>query len=468
MRCVLPFALFPFSTEQYCNLFHSTRIPRKDKDELEKFAPTKHMVVQRGSAFWAIDILRDNGSVVPPGEILEALEQVMKAPVSIDTPPVGVLTTMNRDKWAAARAELVKVGDNEAKMKMIDSALFALTLEDHQPEGWIDQQNTMLHGAGRNRWFDKSFHYIVLPNGRAALNFEHSWGDGVAVLRLFNEVFDYSAAMSTPNATSGKAAAPVKINLEVPSAVAATCKQAAQDFDQITHSLQTSILEVPGFTSSYIKSKGLGLDGVLQMSFQLAHYQLHGHSASTYESANQSAYKHGRTETVRSCTPESDAMCKTLVNRSASAAEKVEALQRAVDYHGTITRQALMGAGWDRHMFALKYEAQKNGLKLPAIYEDVSYKRLSEIILSTSTLSSPTINGGGFGPVGDRCYGIGYTTGTLRGVVDPKIRDLDGFACSVMAFKKHRDAGAFTDTLKSSLELLRTVIDSIPSRKSKE
>ena len=161
---------------QYTNLFHSTRIPRKDKDELQKFASTKHMVVQRGPDFWAVDILRDDGSVIPAGEILEALEMVLKAPVSSDTPPVGVLTTMNRDKWAAARAELVQVGDNAAKMKVIDSALFALTLEDHQPQGWIDQQNTMLHGAGRNRWFDKSFHYIVLPSGRAALNFEHSWG----------------------------------------------------------------------------------------------------------------------------------------------------------------------------------------------------------------------------------------------------------------------------------------------------
>lgn len=25
-------------------------------------------------------------------------------------------------------------------------------------------------------------------NGNAAINFEHSWGDGVAVLRFFNEV----------------------------------------------------------------------------------------------------------------------------------------------------------------------------------------------------------------------------------------------------------------------------------------
>ena len=57
--------------------------------------------------------------------------------------------------------------------------------------------------------------------------------DGVAVLRCFNEVYDYSAGMPTPSATSGKAVAPVKVQLEVPSSVAATCKQAGQDFDQV-------------------------------------------------------------------------------------------------------------------------------------------------------------------------------------------------------------------------------------------
>jgi carnitine O-palmitoyltransferase 2 len=195
------------------------------------------------------------------------------------------------------------------------------------------------------------------------------------------------------------------------------------------------------------------------MAFQLAHYQLHGHSAATYESANQSAYKHGRTETVRSCTPESDIMCKTFFDKSASSAAKLAALRTAVKNHGTITREALMGAGWDRHMFALKYEAQKNGLDLPAIFSDVSYQRLSEIILSTSTLSSPVINGGGFGPTGDRCYGIGYTTGVLRGVLDSSIRDQDGFACSVMAYTNHRDPHAFTDSIKSSLKMMRDVLD---------
>ena len=39
------------------------------------------------------------------------------------------------------------------------------------------------------RWFDKSFQLIVCRNSGASVNFEHAWGDGVAVLRLFNELF---------------------------------------------------------------------------------------------------------------------------------------------------------------------------------------------------------------------------------------------------------------------------------------
>jgi carnitine O-palmitoyltransferase 2 len=40
-----------------------------------------------------------------------------------------------------------------------------------------------------NRWFDKCFQLIVDAQGIATINFEHSWGDGVAVLRLMESTF---------------------------------------------------------------------------------------------------------------------------------------------------------------------------------------------------------------------------------------------------------------------------------------
>lgn len=39
------------------------------------------------------------------------------------------------------------------------------------------------------RWFDKCFQLIVDAQGMATINFEHSWGDGVAILRLMEESF---------------------------------------------------------------------------------------------------------------------------------------------------------------------------------------------------------------------------------------------------------------------------------------
>ena len=64
------------------------------------------------------------------------------------------------------------------------------------------------------------------------------------------------------------------------------------------------------------------------------------------------------------------------------------------------------GQGFDRHLFAMKYYAEKAG-KVPAFYSDPGYLKLNHIILSTSTLSSPAVVIGGFGPVTPNGYGVG-------------------------------------------------------------
>lgn len=45
-----------------------------------------------------------------------------------------------------------------------------------------------MYGFYISRWFDKSFTLIVCADGTSGLNFEHSWGDGVAVLRYFQDI----------------------------------------------------------------------------------------------------------------------------------------------------------------------------------------------------------------------------------------------------------------------------------------
>ena len=58
------------------------------------------------------------------------------------------------------------------------------------------------HALSLHARFDKSFSLIFTGDGEVALNFEHSWGDGVAILRFCNDV--HAAAISMAPTTAGQ------------------------------------------------------------------------------------------------------------------------------------------------------------------------------------------------------------------------------------------------------------------------
>ncbi len=68
----------------------------------------------------------------------------------------------------------------------------------------------------------------------------------------------------------------------------------------------------------------------------------------------------------------------------------------------------MMGKGVDRHLFALRKWCERIGTGPQAIFDDGAYGTFTDIRLSTSTLQSPALDGGGFGPVSRTSYGVGY------------------------------------------------------------
>lgn len=240
----------------------------------------------------------------------------------------------------------------------------------------MDLSTTMLSGDGRNRWFDKSVQLITCANGKAALNFEHAWGDGVAVLRFFNEIWEDAINTPLPDAAA-PAAPPRQLEWNVDTAVRATAEDAGAKMDAWLQRLAVNIEEVTDVDKTFPKRHGVSPDGFMQMAIQLAHYKcapavpapshaltrrpprLHGHSVSTYESASTAAFKHGRTETIRSATMDSAAMCRAFQDPNASRADKEAALRKAVQTHSATTKECAMGKGVDRHLFALRRFADK-------------------------------------------------------------------------------------------------------------
>lgn len=180
---------YPLDMSQYPNLFGSTRIPETDKDRIYRKPNTRHIVVQRNGNFYTFDVLDENGYILEPQRILSAIKYILDDRKPPNTFPIGVLTSMERDKWATIRHKLVDDG-NSASLKIIDTALFNVCLdEENVGEDPVTLTRQFLYGPASNRWFDKSFSLIVAKDGVAGVNFEHSWGDGVAVLRYFQDIY---------------------------------------------------------------------------------------------------------------------------------------------------------------------------------------------------------------------------------------------------------------------------------------
>lgn len=115
--------------------------------------------------------------------------------------------------------------------------------------------------------------------------------------------------------------------------------------------------------------------------------------------------------------------------------------------HTELVKNAAMGQGFDRHLFSLRSLIERRGEKLPAFFADPTYQLVNHYTLSTSTLSTPTIMLGGFGPVVPDGLGIGYN------VVPQEI------GCIVTGYGRKRNPTEFTQSLEKSLDEIKEIFE---------
>lgn len=273
---------------------------------------------------------------------------------------------------------------------------------------------TYLHADGTNRWFDKSFSLIVTHDGHAGINFEHSWGDGVAVLRYITDI--HKDITNQPRFSRddvdhlAQGAIEVKkLQFNTDNKVQDIINREKRRYEEWINELSIDHVIFTEFGKNKCKKFGVSPDAIMQLAFQLGYYYQHNRAVPTYESCSTAAYKHGRTETLRSCTMETKKACEMIIqkDRNVSLSELKNLIIKCGDAHNKLTKEAVMGQGCDRHLFALKKIWEESDLPKQAIFEDPAYDYINHNILSTSTLSDPNIIAGGFGPVVNDGYGIG-------------------------------------------------------------
>ena len=105
-----------------------------------------------------------------------------------------------------------------------------------------------------------------------------------------------------------------------------------------------------------------------------------------------------------------------------------------------------MGQGFDRHLFVMKYLAEKLGKPIPELYLDKSYVEANHFVLSTSTLYGECFEGGAFGPVVADGFGCGYGyTENILGLI-------------ASSYNPHRNGKQFVEAFGQSLDDIYDVL----------
>lgn len=340
---------YPLDMSQYFRLFNSTRIPKPGRDELVTNEKGRHLLVMRKGHMYTFDVVDRDGNLVKPAEIQSHLKYILSNSTPAPASPVGVLTSENRDVWARLRDKLVAAGNAEV-LRLVDSALFCLCLDDERMRDHIHVSHNMLHGDGCNRWYDKSFSVIVTKDGQAAVHFEHSWGDGVAVLRFQNEVFKDTT--EKPSVHPGSAPAAVdsasavrRLHFNLDAELESGVKRAKESFDSAVSKLTIDAMEFKKGGKERLKKSKLSPDAVAQLSFQMGFLRQYGQTVATYESCSTAAFRHGRTETIRPASVHTKRCSHAFVcEPSKHSVEELRAmLNECSTYHGQLTKEAAMG-----------------------------------------------------------------------------------------------------------------------------
>uniref|UniRef100_A0A183CL70 Bromo domain-containing protein n=1 Tax=Globodera pallida TaxID=36090 RepID=A0A183CL70_GLOPA len=412
------FKAYPLDMSQYQSLFGGCRIPQRGKDRLHHNRNSKHFVVAHQGNFYAVKLFDQNDMLVTPKQIFASISHICNCAKSVgnksDTNDEGVgsLTTLDRDSWADIRSELLGVDSkNQESLSAIEDGLFLLCLDDLRSTDPERLMYSLLCGDdGSNRWFDKCFQLIVDGNGQATINFEHSWGDGVAVLRLMEETLK-----DTTNNLR-------KLDWHLNDTLRQKIRNAQKSHLEQSQKLGFGVVQHTALSKEAIKKAKLSPDAMMQLAFQLAFHSIYGNFVPTYESCSTAAFLKGRTECVRSSTSATRAAVEAFEaldkNGAGGGGQMRSFLRDCSDKHFKLVKEASMGKGFDRHFFGLRLAAERLGLEPHPLFTHPVYESMNHFVLSTSTLSTDTIYFGGFGPVVPDGIGIGYNvTDTKLGAV---------------------------------------------------
>nr|CAB3233614.1 carnitine O-acetyltransferase-like [Phallusia mammillata] len=410
----------PLCMDQYYRVLSSCRIPGTEKDDINSFSrafkPPQHISVVYRNNFFELVVYHADGTPLSVKELEIQLQRIVDS-VTTEVPPVGILSSLDRDRWAKAYRSLVGDASNQASVKSIQQSIFTLCLDrsdSSSNKNWrSDFALNCLHGGGSqlntgNRWFDKTIQMVVDENGGVGLVYEHAPAEGPPIAALLDHVYKFCENIQNESGSAMDLPSPKALPFNISPDLSTRIQEASETIDDFYKTIKLEVVDFKEFGKDFIKSQKMSPDSFIQIALQLTYWRLHKKQPATYESASLRQFRLGRTDTIRSCSNESQNFVENVDLPNLQVAEKNKLLKDAVTAHRQYVGEAVTGQGIDRHLLGFRLAAADAGLPAPDIIKDDSYKRAMHFNLSTSQVPSKADLCMAFGPAVLDGYGVCY------------------------------------------------------------
>jgi len=411
--------VYPLDMTQYKHLFQSSRIPDVGQDSLVKDANAKHVLIIQGGHFYVFDVLDRDGNLYSPQYLLQCVEHIIDDEIPDNNMSVGTLTSLDRDTWAGYRHQLALDPTNAEHLKMMDTALMCLCLDDwlhceaKQEEGLA---NIVLPQNPANRWMDKSFSLVFADNGALGVTYNNSWADSFPISRFVNEVVNDSQLNSyicpdTEPCHVNVSHQVKKLEFSMDDQLKEAVKDAREKYLTARESISWNRLLHTGLGANLCKKAGIEPEAIVQVCLQIAYHRLYLNLVSTFETCLTTAFRKGRTEVVRPTTSTAAAVVEAFNGdlNSKDRANLLRLLRECGEAYYRLSREAALAQGWDRHLDVLKRIApEQNQGELPEFFTDSSYVNVTKKNIISSKLGSPNMTKAGFCPCVAEGFGVAY------------------------------------------------------------
>jgi hypothetical protein len=207
--------------------------------------------------------------------------------------------------------------NNREILDLIDRALFCVIFTDATSETQAKNTYQAMCGDPYNFWFDKCLSVFFNTDGTFGNNIEHSPADALISITMFHYLENQLEELGWKVKLSEGVEYlphPCHLQFDLNPQLYGAIERAVMEYRLLASKLDVNVIDSDVYSKSIGKMFHIRADATVQLALQLTYRKLHNTNAPTYETASTRRFYHGRTETIRSCTPESVEWAKAMLD----------------------------------------------------------------------------------------------------------------------------------------------------------